>query len=119
MTRRSVPPARTTAPAARVRDATLAGIAGVHEIEVNVVYAVARKPAASDSRILVAAEAHVNVGRVVQVIGPTVDVAFDPEQAAEDLQRHPDRGQRTRHPASRVEVALHVGDNVVRCIAMD
>jgi hypothetical protein len=37
------------AAAARVRDATLAGIAGVHEIEVNVVYAVARKPAASDS----------------------------------------------------------------------
>jgi ubiquinone/menaquinone biosynthesis C-methylase UbiE len=35
--------------AARVRDATLASITSVHEIEVNVVYAVARKPAASES----------------------------------------------------------------------
>jgi F-type H+-transporting ATPase subunit beta len=59
-----------------------------------------------------------NVGRVVQVIGPTVDVAFDPdklpkiynailiEDAARDIRL-------------TVEVALHVGDNVVRCIAMD
>jgi len=59
-----------------------------------------------------------NVGRVVQVIGPTVDVAFDPdelpkiynailiEDAARDIKL-------------TVEAALHVGDNVVRCIAMD
>ncbi|HZT63477.1 MAG TPA: F0F1 ATP synthase subunit beta, partial [Burkholderiales bacterium] len=59
-----------------------------------------------------------NVGRVVQVIGPTVDVAFDPDQlpkiynailiedAARDIKL-------------TVEAALHVGDNVVRCIAMD
>ena len=59
-----------------------------------------------------------NVGRIVQVIGPTVDVAFDPEQLPkiynaiiiEDAKR----GIRLV-----VEVALHVGDNVVRCIAMD
>jgi F-type H+-transporting ATPase subunit beta len=55
---------------------------------------------------------------VVQVIGPTVDVAFDPdelpkiynailiEDAARDIKL-------------TVEAALHVGDNVVRCIAMD
>jgi F-type H+-transporting ATPase subunit beta len=54
----------------------------------------------------------------VQVIGPTVDVAFDPdklpkiynailiEDAARDIRL-------------TVEAALHVGDNVVRCIAMD
>ena len=59
-----------------------------------------------------------NEGRVVQVIGPTVDVAFDPdklpriynaiiiEDAARDIRL-------------TVEAALHVGDNVVRCIAMD
>jgi F-type H+-transporting ATPase subunit beta len=59
-----------------------------------------------------------NVGRVVQVIGPTVDVAFNPdelpkiynailiEDAARDIKL-------------TVEAALHVGDNVVRCIAMD
>jgi F-type H+-transporting ATPase subunit beta len=52
------------------------------------------------------------------VIGPTVDVAFDPdklpkiynaiiiEDAARDIRL-------------TVEAALHVGDNVVRCIAMD
>jgi F-type H+/Na+-transporting ATPase subunit beta len=57
-------------------------------------------------------------GKVVQVIGPTVDVAFDPdklpkiynaivvEDAARDIRL-------------TVEAALHVGDNVVRCIAMD
>ena len=59
-----------------------------------------------------------NVGKVVQVIGPTVDVAFEPEQLPkiynaiiiEDTERH---------IKLTVEAALHVGDNVVRCIAMD
>ncbi len=59
-----------------------------------------------------------NVGKVVQVIGPTVDVAFDPDKLPriynaiiiEDVER----GIKLT-----VEVALHVGDNVVRCIAMD
>ena len=58
-----------------------------------------------------------NVGRVVQVIGPTVDVAFDPDKLPrilnairiEDAERGIDL---------TVEVALHVGDNMVRCIAM-
>ena len=59
-----------------------------------------------------------NVGKVVQVIGPTVDVAFEPDQLPkiynaiiiEDVERH---------IKLTVEAALHVGDNVVRCIAMD
>ncbi|MCC6349427.1 MAG: F0F1 ATP synthase subunit beta [Candidatus Eisenbacteria bacterium] len=59
-----------------------------------------------------------NVGKVVQVIGPTVDVLFEPDKlpkiynaiVIEDGQR----GIRLT-----VEVALHMGDNVVRCIAMD
>ncbi len=59
-----------------------------------------------------------NVGKVVQVIGPTVDVLFEPDKlpkiynaiVIEDAQR----GIRLT-----VEVALHMGDNVVRCIAMD
>jgi len=59
-----------------------------------------------------------NEGKVVQVIGPTVDVAFDPDKlpkiynaiVIEDAAR----GIRLT-----VEAALHVGDNVVRCIAMD
>ena len=59
-----------------------------------------------------------NVGKVVQVIGPTVDVAFDPEALPKIynaiLIEDAERGIRLT-----VEAALHVGDNVVRCIAMD
>src|SRR5437773_935250 len=59
-----------------------------------------------------------NIGRVVQVIGPTVDVAFEPKQLPKIynaiLIEDKERGIRLT-----VEVALHVGDNVVRCIAMD
>ncbi len=59
-----------------------------------------------------------SVGKVVQVIGPTVDVAFDPDKlpriynaiVIEDT---------ARDIKLTVEAALHVGDNVVRCIAMD
>ncbi len=58
-----------------------------------------------------------NTGRVVQVIGPTVDVAFDPDSLPKILNAI------TIEDASRdirltVEAALHIGDNVVRCIAM-
>jgi F-type H+-transporting ATPase subunit beta len=59
-----------------------------------------------------------NVGKVVQVIGPTVDVSFDPEQLPRIynaiLIEDKERGIRLT-----VEAALHVGDNIVRCIAMD
>ncbi|HEY6220939.1 MAG TPA: F0F1 ATP synthase subunit beta, partial [Candidatus Eisenbacteria bacterium] len=56
-------------------------------------------------------------GRIIQVIGPTVDVRFEPELLPpinnalkiED----PDRGIRLT-----VEVALHIGDEIVRCVAM-
>ena len=58
-----------------------------------------------------------NVGKVVQVIGPTVDVAFDPDKLPRILNAiridDPQRGIKLT-----VEAALHVGDNVVRCIAM-
>src|SRR5881296_2888352 len=58
-----------------------------------------------------------NVGKVVQVIGPTVDVAFDPEKLPRLLNaitiEDPSRGIRLT-----IEAALHVGDNVVRCVAM-
>ena len=58
-----------------------------------------------------------NVGKVVQVIGPTVDVAFDPDKLPKIFNaimiEDAERGIKLT-----VEVALHVGDNVVRCIAM-
>jgi len=58
-----------------------------------------------------------NAGRVVQVIGPTVDVAFDPDKLPKILNaiRIEDKA---RNIDLTVEVALHIGDNVVRCIAM-
>src|SRR5258705_9930919 len=59
-----------------------------------------------------------SVGKIVQVIGPTVDVAFEPKQLPKIynaiLIEDKERGIKLT-----VEVALHVGDNVVRCIAMD
>ncbi len=58
-----------------------------------------------------------NVGKVVQVIGPTVDLAFEPDKLPQLLNaiiiEDKERGIRLT-----VEAALHVGDNVVRCIAM-
>lgn len=61
-------------------------------------------------------------GRVVQVMGPVVDVAFG------EGRRLPSIGNALKltNPAIdqepenlTVEVALHLGDNVVRCVAMD
>jgi F-type H+-transporting ATPase subunit beta len=59
-----------------------------------------------------------SVGKVVQVIGPTVDVAFDPEQLPKIYNAIVIEDQ-SRGIRLIVEVALHVGDNIVRCIAMD
>ncbi len=57
------------------------------------------------------------VGRVVQVIGPTVDVSFEPDQLPRILNAiliaDPAHGIRLT-----VEAALHIGDNIVRCVAM-
>ncbi len=58
-----------------------------------------------------------NVGKVVQVIGPTVDVEFD----ADKLPRMLDAikiEDREKGIKLTVEAALHIGDNVVRCVAM-
>ena len=58
-----------------------------------------------------------NIGSIIQVIGPTVDVRFDPEHLppinnalrVED----PEKGIHLT-----IEVALHIGDEIVRCVAM-
>jgi len=62
-----------------------------------------------------------NIGKVVQVIGPVVDVAFQEGQLPSIL-----NAITITNPAINdepdnlvVEVAQHLGDNVVRCIAMD
>jgi F-type H+-transporting ATPase subunit beta len=58
-------------------------------------------------------------GRVVRVIGPVVDVEFAPDQMPENFNAlHVDRtlGEETR--TLTLEVAQHIGDNMVRAISM-
>lgn len=65
--------------------------------------------------------ANENVGKIAQVIGPVVDVEFEAGQLPDIL-----NGLLVTNPAIDdspdnlvIEVAQHLGDNVVRCIAMD
>ncbi len=62
-----------------------------------------------------------NIGKIVQVIGPVIDVAFEEGKLPSIL-----NALLITNPAINdeednlvVEVAQHLGDNVVRCIAMD
>jgi F-type H+-transporting ATPase subunit beta len=62
-----------------------------------------------------------NIGKVVQVIGPVVDVEFEPGKLPNIL-----NGLLLSNPAISdqpdnlyIEVAQHLGDNICRCIAMD
>lgn len=62
-----------------------------------------------------------NTGKIVQVIGPVVDVAFEEGKLPSIL-----NALLVTNPAINdqednlvIEVAQHLGDNVVRCIAMD
>ena len=56
-------------------------------------------------------------GKITQVIGPVVDIEFDPQQLPQisSAVSVPREGQ----GELIVEVAQHLGDNVVRCVAMD
>ena len=62
-----------------------------------------------------------SMGRVVQVIGPVVDVAFDsaelPEINTALLLTNPSINKREDNLT--VEVAQHLGEHMVRCVAMD
>ena len=62
-----------------------------------------------------------NVGKIVQVIGPVVDVEFEPGQLPSIM-----NALMVSNPAINdvpdnlvIEAAQHLGDNVVRCVAMD
>jgi F-type H+/Na+-transporting ATPase subunit beta len=57
------------------------------------------------------------IGRVLRVIGPTVDVEFDSGNLPEINNAIHIEDQRLSQRLV-VEVALHLGDNVVRCVAM-
>ena len=56
-----------------------------------------------------------NIGTIVQIAGPVLDIRFPDEQLPELL-----NAIEIAHPGGKltVEVAQHIGDNVVRCIAM-
>src|SRR5215831_18651838 len=56
-------------------------------------------------------------GKVVQVIGPTVDVEF-PSDALPRILNAIQIQDQSRGIDLTVEAALHVGDNVVRCVSM-
>ncbi len=58
-----------------------------------------------------------NVGKVVQVIGPTVDCEF-PADSLPNILNAIKISDKSRHIDLTVEVAMHIGDNTVRCVAM-
>ena len=60
-------------------------------------------------------------GKIVQVIGPVVDVEFEPGQLPEimDALYVSNKGISDEPDNLVIEVALHMGDNVCRCISMD
>src|SRR3990172_13379036 len=58
-----------------------------------------------------------NVGKVKQVIGPTVDIEFDSDKLPNILNAIEIKDEK-RNIDLTVEVAMHLGDNIVRCVAM-
>jgi len=58
-----------------------------------------------------------NEGRIAQIIGPVVDVEFPPDSLPKIL----DACEIKREDGSKliIETALHLGENMVRCVAMD
>jgi len=58
-----------------------------------------------------------NYGKVVQVIGPTVDCEFDSDRLPALLNAVVIKDDEKNIDLT-VEVALHLGDNVVRCVAL-
>ena len=62
-----------------------------------------------------------NTGKIIQVIGPVVDVEFDPAQlpAIMNALLVSNKGINNEEDNLVIEVAQHLGDNVVRCVSMD
>ena len=60
-----------------------------------------------------------NIGKVLQVIGPVVDVSFDKEGS--ELPGIYDALEITRENGSKliIECQQHIGENTIRCVAMD
>jgi len=62
-----------------------------------------------------------NIGKIVQVIGPVIDVAFDEGKLPSIMNAVTITNPAINNDEDNlvIEVAQHLGDNVVRCIAMD
>src|SRR5678816_1086784 len=62
-----------------------------------------------------------SMGRVVQVIGPVVDVAFDSAELPEinTALLLTNKSIDSREDNLTVEVSQHLGEKMVRCVAMD
>ncbi len=62
-----------------------------------------------------------NTGKIIQVIGPVVDVEFEPDKLPEIMNALlvSNKGISDEEDNLVIEVAQHLGNNVVRCIAMD
>jgi len=58
-----------------------------------------------------------NIGKVVQVIGPTVDCEF-PADSLPNILNAIKIVDKEKNINLTIEVAMHIGDNVVRCVAM-
>ncbi len=58
-----------------------------------------------------------NIGKIVQVIGPTVDCEFDSDKLPNLLNALKIEDQK-RNIDLTVEVGLHIGDNIVRCVSL-
>ncbi len=60
-------------------------------------------------------------GKITQVIGPVVDVEFEPGQLPSIMNACMVTNPAINDEADNlvIEVAQHLGDNVCRCIAMD
>ena len=58
-----------------------------------------------------------NIGKVVQIIGPTVDCEFDSDNLPEILNAIKIEDKEKKIDLT-VEVALHIGDNIVRCLSL-
>lgn len=63
------------------------------------------------------AENNQNIGKIRQIIGPTVDIEFPPERLPKILNAIKIQNQEKKIDLT-VEVSMHLGDNMVRCVAL-
>ena len=60
-----------------------------------------------------------NIGKITQVIGPVVDIAFEGEGSTRPPIYTALSAERPDGSELILEVEQHVGENTVRCVAMD